>query len=118
MVTVRNDKLMKLSGAVSFYMIFSMGPLLLIIITMCSYFFGRDAVEGKVYSQLEGFIGHDTALQLQSIIQHAAVTGYGYGSYSYYAYGGGKQLTLKISLNLSYAESPREQRNFSKSGGG
>ena len=72
-----DDKLMKLSGALSFYTIFSMGPLLLIIITMCSAFFGRDAVEGKVYSQLEGFIGHDTALQLQSIIQHAAVTGKG-----------------------------------------
>jgi membrane protein len=66
---------MKLSGALSFYMIFSMGPLLLIIITMCSIFFGRDAVEGKVYAQLQAFIGHDTAIQLQSIIQHAAISG-------------------------------------------
>jgi membrane protein len=70
-----DDKLMKLSGALSFYMIFSMGPLLLIIITMCSIFFGRAAVEGKVYAQLERFIGHDTAIQLQSIIQHAAISG-------------------------------------------
>ncbi len=70
-----DDKLMKLSGALSFYMIFSMGPLLLIIITMCSVFFGRAAVEGKVYAQLEGFVGHDTAAQLQSIIQHAAISG-------------------------------------------
>ncbi len=66
---------MKLSGALSFYMIFSMGPLLLIIITMCSIFFGHAAVEGKVYAQLQGFIGHDTAVQLQSIIQHAAISG-------------------------------------------
>jgi membrane protein len=72
-----DDKLMKLSGALSFYMIFSMGPLLLIIITMCSVFFGRAAVEGKVYAQLEGFVGHDTAAQLQSIIQHAAISGKG-----------------------------------------
>lgn len=70
-----DDKLMKLSGALSFYMIFSMGPLLLIIITMCSIFFGRAAVEGKVYAQLEGFLGHDTAVQLQQIIQHAAISG-------------------------------------------
>jgi membrane protein len=70
-----DDKLMKLSGALSFYMIFSMGPLLLIIITMCSIFFGRAAVEGKIYAQLEGFIGHDTAIQLQQIIQHAAISG-------------------------------------------
>jgi membrane protein len=70
-----DDKLMKLSGALSFYMIFSMGPLLLIVITMCSVFFGRDAVQGKVYNQLEQFIGHDTALQLQSIIAHAGISG-------------------------------------------
>jgi membrane protein len=70
-----DDKLMKLSGALSFYMIFSMGPLLLIIITMCSIFFGLAAVEGKVYAQLEGFVGHDTAIQLQQIIQHAAISG-------------------------------------------
>ena|ERR1700722_16746928 len=70
-----DDKLMKLSAALSFYMVFSMGPLLLILITICSVFFGRAAVEGKVYAQLQGFIGHDTAIQLQSIIQHAAITG-------------------------------------------
>ncbi len=52
-----------------------MGPLLLILITISSIFFGRAAVEGKVYAQLQGFIGHDTAVQLQSIIQHAAITG-------------------------------------------
>src|SRR5450631_3392587 len=70
-----DDKIMKLSGALSFYMIFSMGPLLLIIITMCSIFFGHAAVEGRVYTQLEGFVGHDTAIQLQQIIQHAAISG-------------------------------------------
>ena len=70
-----DDKLMKLSAALSFYMIFSMGPLLLIVITMCGVFFGREAVQGKVYAQLEGFIGHDTAVQLQTIIQHAAISG-------------------------------------------
>jgi membrane protein len=49
--------------------------LLLIVITMCSIFFGRDAVEGKIYAQLQGFVGHDTALQLQQIIKNAAISG-------------------------------------------
>ena len=70
-----DDKLPKLSGALSFYMIFSMGPLLLIVITMCSAFFGHDAVEGRVYGQLENFVGHDTAIQLQEIIKQAAISG-------------------------------------------
>ncbi len=72
-----DDKLMKLSGALSYYTLFSMGPLLLIIITLCSLFFGRAAVQGKVYAQLEGFVGRDTASQLQSIIEHAAISGKG-----------------------------------------
>jgi len=72
-----DDRLMKMSGALSYYTIFSMGPLLLIMISICSIFFGRDAVEGKVYAQLSRFVGHDTASQLQTIIQHAAISGKG-----------------------------------------
>jgi hypothetical protein len=52
-------------------MVFSMGPLILIIITTSSFFFGREAIEGREYGQLEGFLGYDTAYQLQEIIKHA-----------------------------------------------
>ncbi len=70
-----NDKVLKLSASLAYYMIFSMGPLLLILITMCSFFFGREAVEGKVYAQLQDFLGSDTALQLQQIIKNASLSG-------------------------------------------
>jgi membrane protein len=69
-----DDKVFKLSGSLAFTMVFSMGPLILIIITTTSFFFGRQAIEGRVYGQLEGFLGHDTALQLQEIIKHAAIS--------------------------------------------
>jgi membrane protein len=70
-----DDKVPKLSGSLSYYMIFSMGPLLLIIITVCSFFFGREAIEGGIYRQLQGFIGKDTAAQLQEIIKNASLSG-------------------------------------------
>src|SRR6478609_1234989 len=70
-----DDKVPKLSGSLAYYTIFSMGPLLLIIITMCSFFFGREAVEGRVYAQLKGFVGSDTAIQLQQIIKNASLSG-------------------------------------------
>jgi len=70
-----NDKVPKLSGSLAYYMIFSMGPLLLIIITLCGFFFGRDAVEGRIYGQLQGFVGQDTAAQLQQIIKSASLSG-------------------------------------------
>jgi len=52
-----------------------MGPLLLILIAICGLFFGPDAVRGKIYGQLEEFVGSNTALQLQEIIKHAALSG-------------------------------------------
>jgi len=70
-----DDKVPKLSGSLAYYTIFSMGPLLLIVITMCSFFFGREAVEGRVYDQLKSFVGNDTALQLQQIIKNASLSG-------------------------------------------
>ncbi|MEO6316709.1 MAG: YihY/virulence factor BrkB family protein [Chitinophagaceae bacterium] len=70
-----NDKVPKLSASLSYYMIFSMGPLLLVIITMCSIFLGREAIEGGIYRQLENFTGADTALQLQQIIKNASLSG-------------------------------------------
>jgi len=72
-----DDKVLKLSAALAYYTVFSIGPLLLIIISLCSLLYGRDAVEGRIYGTLERFTGHDTALQLQHIIKNAAITGKG-----------------------------------------
>ncbi|MEP7164739.1 MAG: YihY/virulence factor BrkB family protein [Ferruginibacter sp.] len=65
----------KLSGSLAYSTVFSMAPLLIIIISLCSIFFGREAVEGKIYEQLTGFLGSDTALQLQQIIKNASLNG-------------------------------------------
>jgi len=45
------------------------------MISFCGLFLGREAVEGQVYSVLRNFIGQDTALQLQHIIENAAIGG-------------------------------------------
>lgn len=70
-----NDKVTKLSGSLAYYTVFSMGPLLVVIISLCGLFLGREAVEGKVYEQLQGFVGSDTAAQLQQIIKNASLQG-------------------------------------------
>jgi membrane protein len=72
-----NDNVTKLSGSLAYYTVFSMGPLLVVIISLCGIFLGREAVEGKIFSQLNSFVGHDTALQLQQIIKNASITGKG-----------------------------------------
>lgn len=70
-----DDKVTKLSGSLAYYTIFSMGPLLVVIISLCGLFLGREAVEGRIYNTLVGFVGSDTAGQLQEIIKNASLAG-------------------------------------------
>ncbi|MEP6466794.1 MAG: YihY/virulence factor BrkB family protein [Parafilimonas sp.] len=73
-----NDNVTKLSGSLAYYTVFSMGPLLVVIISLCSIFLGRDAAEGKIFNQLNSFVGKDTAMQLQEIIKNASIGGKGH----------------------------------------
>jgi membrane protein len=63
-----NDNAFKLSASLSYYTIFALCPLLMIIISLAGIFFGREAVQGKIYWQLNGLVGNEAALQIQNII--------------------------------------------------
>lgn len=69
-----DDKLLKLSASLAYYTVFSLGPLLIVMLFLSGIFFGRNAVEGTIYAQMESFVGHDAALQLQQIIKNAAIS--------------------------------------------
>lgn len=64
------DNALKLSASLSYYTIFSMAPILIIVISLVGIFFGREAVQGKVYGQVRGVIGPNAAAQLQEIIKN------------------------------------------------
>jgi membrane protein len=63
-----DDNAFKLSASLSYYTIFALGPLLIIVISLAGIFFRKEAVQGKVYSQLTQLIGHESALQIQNTI--------------------------------------------------
>lgn len=67
------NKITKLSASLAYYTVFSMGPLLVVIIALCGLFLKREAIENKIYFILEDFVGKDTAMQLQQIIQNAGI---------------------------------------------
>lgn len=69
------NRVLKLSGSLAYYTVFSMAPLLIVLISLCGIFLGREAVEGKIYAQLAGFIGADSAEQLQLMIRNASLEG-------------------------------------------
>ena len=71
------DKIPKYSASLAYTTVFSLGPLLIVIIFLCSIFFGQEATQGKIYSQMQQFVGQDAALQLQTIIQNASISNKG-----------------------------------------
>lgn len=69
------DKGMKLSASLAYYTVFSIGPLLLLIISLVSIFLGEAATQGRVFSELQATVGPAAAEQLQQIISNLQVSG-------------------------------------------
>ncbi|MNK57711.1 hypothetical protein D3C87_767750 [compost metagenome] len=70
-----DHKVTKLSGSLAYYTVFSMAPLLVVIISLCGIFLGREIAEGQVYAQLESFLGRESAVSLQQLIKNAYLDG-------------------------------------------
>lgn len=69
------DDAIKLSAALSYYTIFALPPLLIIIITICGFFFGEEAVTGQLYGQINELVGNDAAKQIQEAIKNVQLSG-------------------------------------------
>ena len=70
-----DDNVLKLSGSLAYFTVFSIGPMLIVMIFFADLFYGREAVEGTVYEQMKGFVGPDAATQIQQIIKSATLSG-------------------------------------------
>ena len=68
------NKILKMSASLSYTTVFSIAPLLLVIIYVSDIFWGREAIEGTIYSQFKNFIGSSGAEQLQQMIRNIAIS--------------------------------------------
>ncbi len=69
------DNIFKYSASLAYYTVFSVAPILLIIISLSGLLFGKEAVQGSVYHELNGLIGSEAALQIQNTIRNIHLTG-------------------------------------------
>lgn len=114
-----DDKAVKLSAALAYYTVFSMAPLLIIIISLCGLLLGREAVEGKIYAQLAGFVGSDTAAQLQQIIKNASLAGKSHtavviGSITLLVGATTVFAEIQESINMIWGLKPKPKRGWLK----
>lgn len=65
------DHAQGLGAALAFYTIFSLAPLLLIVIAIAGLVFGQEAAEGQIIGQIQSLVGEESAKAIQSMIEEA-----------------------------------------------
>ena len=72
-----DDKVMKLSASLAYYTVFSIGPMIIVIIYVAGLIYGREAAQGTIFGQIQGLVGANAALQIQDMIKNAALSSEG-----------------------------------------
>ncbi|MFW9264034.1 YihY/virulence factor BrkB family protein [Nostoc sp. CALU 546] len=65
------DKASRLAAALAYYTIFSIAPLLIIVIAIAGAVFGEEAARGQIVGQIQGLVGQDGAEFIQTAINNA-----------------------------------------------
>ena len=65
------DKAPRLGAALAYYTVFSLAPLLVVVIALAGLVFGQKAAEGQIVGQLGGLVGEQSAQAIQGMIANA-----------------------------------------------
>ena len=66
-----DDYAPSMGAAISYYTVFSIAPLLIIVIAVAGFIWGREAVQGELIGQLSGLMGKEGAAGVQALIESA-----------------------------------------------
>lgn len=66
------DKVPRLSAALAYSTIFSLAPLLIVVIAIAGAAFGREAATGQIVREIRGMVGTDGAQVIEDMIQNAS----------------------------------------------
>ena len=67
-----NDYAPSMGAALSYYTLFSIAPLLIIVIAVAGWFFGDEAVRGELTDQLQGLMGEEGAKAVEGMVASAS----------------------------------------------
>lgn len=66
-----DDYAPSMGAALAFYTLFSIAPLLLIVLSITGFVFGAEAARGEIAGQLQNLMGEQSALTVQALLQNA-----------------------------------------------
>ena len=61
-----------MGAALAYYTLFSIAPVLIIVIAVAGFFFGPEAASGEIVTQLRGLLGDDGAAAVEGLIESAS----------------------------------------------
>jgi membrane protein len=71
------DDCLTLGAALAYYTVFSLAPILVIVIAVAGAVFGQEAAQGEIVAQIRGLVGEEGATAIQSLIESAGRQGAG-----------------------------------------
>jgi membrane protein len=71
------DDCLTLGAALAYYTVFSLAPVLVIVIAVAGALFGPDAAQGEIVGQVRGLVGDEGATAIQSMVSSASRQGLG-----------------------------------------
>ncbi len=69
-----DDRVLKLSASLAYSTVFSLAPMLIIVLYFSDIFLRKDALEGNLYGELNGLLGPAAATQVQAIVRNSALS--------------------------------------------
>ncbi len=69
-----DDYAPSMGAAIAYYTVFSLAPLLVIVIAIAGALFGREAVQGLIVTELSGLIGPEGAVLVETLVAAASDT--------------------------------------------
>ncbi len=66
-----DDKASQMAAALAYYTVFSLAPLLIIVIAVAGFFFGEEAARGEIVGQIKGLVGTDGATVIQTALENS-----------------------------------------------
>jgi membrane protein len=73
-----DDYVSSMGAALAFYTLFSIAPLLLIVLSITGFFFGVEAARGEIAGQLNSLMGEQGATAVQALLQNVNRPGDGF----------------------------------------
>ncbi len=115
----QQDKASRLAAALAYYTVFSLSPLLIIVVAIAGFFFGEAAARGEIVAQIQDLVGREAATVIQAALENAGRPNSGAGltasliSIGVLLFGATSMFAqLQDALNTIWDVAPRPNTNL------